>query len=264
MNARQPSLCLFDAGGPRSAEAALARVKDEGGVVEDVDEACLERAEAEVVLLSVAQAESGPRRRDRAASSTFLLMYKHKPTPVGRRGYSASRDALDEGGERVEAVARGNRVDLERPRQRHERRVVGEGRGRGHGRVGVGRGPELLQPSRRDLGIAVEQDHVARRVGHAPVDAHHEAAARGIVDHGQIAGGAGLRFAQDRLHRGGLRTVDHEKQPMCPLRVAAEARQTATQLFGRAVDRHDHVHGPGRCVGRDVAGPRVVEHPCCV
>ncbi len=40
------------------AEAALARVVDEGGVVEDVDEARLQSPEAEFALLAVAQAEA--------------------------------------------------------------------------------------------------------------------------------------------------------------------------------------------------------------
>ena len=148
VDTRQPSLCLFDAGRPGSAEAALAGVKDERGVVEDVNVACLERAEAEVVLFAVAEPE--------ASLVEETERVEHLPLDVeaeadagGNPGILASRDALDEDRERVEVVTRGDRVDLERPRQRHEGRVVGERRDRGHGRVGVGRGLELLEPSRR-------------------------------------------------------------------------------------------------------------------
>jgi hypothetical protein len=166
----------------------LPGVVHEGGVVEDVDVAGAQRPHAEVVLLAVAQAEG---RLVEGADGVQDLALDVEADPHSRRDprILVPRALLHDAPEAVHVEARGHGIGREGTGQRDERRVVREGSDGGDGRVGVGGGPEFLQPAGRHLGVAVEENHVPVRRRHALVDAGHEPALPLVLEDQQPAAG---------------------------------------------------------------------------
>src|SRR6185369_4190482 len=113
-------------------EAALSRMVDEGGVVEDVDVAGAQGPHAEVVLLAVALAEAGlVEGADRVEH--LALHVETDAHPGGDAGILAPGALLDHAAEAVRVEPGGKRVGGEGPGQRAERGVVRERGGGGHG-----------------------------------------------------------------------------------------------------------------------------------
>ena len=227
--------------GTRRAEAPLPRVVDERRVVQHVQEARLGRAHAEVVLLAVAEAEELLVERADRAQHGAADQHAHADRG-GQPRVGAAGDGRDQPAERVRVEAGGQGVHLERARQRGERGVVGEGRDGRDGAVGVRRRLHLLHPARGHLGVAVQQDHVPVRSGHAAVGADHEAAAPRVLEDQE---GIGRRRQLDRGPRLALSgAVEHHHDAVeREIRVAQERGQAAAELGVREVDGHDHVEG---------------------
>ncbi len=166
----------------RRAEAAVPGVVDERGIVGHVQPAAPEGAEAEVVLLAIAEAEALFVEETDVIEEGAADV--ETDADAGRQPrIAARRDAFDERAERKSVVPGGQEVLLEGARHGTERGVVRQRRDGADVAVRVRRVDQLLQPARRDDRIAVEQDDVALRLAHATVRRPDEAAPLLVANH---------------------------------------------------------------------------------
>ncbi len=262
---RQGALGLANPPVARPSEAALSFVEDEGGVVEAVLPAGGGGAQAEVDLFAVAQPESdaveGADLREQRA-----LDVETESDRGGNARVEPRRRLFDERREAVDVEAGRQAIDLERPRERGERAVVGERRHGPDARRAGGRRGEPVEPAARHHRVAVEQDDVAPRPPglhltrkEPAVDRRRIAGTDLLSQHVERRGAETLTGAGDEeLHGLLLRSVDDEQQAMpAAIDVSFEAREAALERLGRAVDRHDDVDaaGPDAIFDTPATGP---------